>query len=81
MKSKEKEYASKIMLAMNELFNDESDFFIGTEELQKGDNLTDFFHAISNLAPNFIYNKITGEELHILDFNHLANKLVYQYKK
>lgn len=35
-----------------------------------------FFHAMANLAPCYVYNKLTGEGVSILEFNHIANHLV-----
>lgn len=75
------QYALKIESALLELFNEENENHITPEELEEDDNLTDFFHALCNIVPCAIYNKTTGDELDHLGFNHIANRLVFQYSK
>jgi hypothetical protein len=83
MEEKEKtvEYAEKIIQALGSLFEENSDYFISQEELLEEDNLTHFFHALGNMVPANFYSQITGEDINILDFNHIANKLCFQYAK
>ncbi len=83
MEEKEKtvEYAEKIIQALGSLFEENSDCFISQEELLEGDNLTHFFHALGNMVPTNLYHQITGENVNILDFNHISNKLCFQYAK
>lgn len=83
MKHSEKElqYAVKLGGKIAEIFDDESEFHIDKEELGEGDNLTHFFHALANVMPTHIYNKITGDNKNHLEFNHIANQLVFQYSK
>lgn len=76
---KNKEYAMKLTAAINEVFNDESDNHIPIKELMEGDNLTEFFHALSNIMPALIYEQFTKQGLDLLEFNHVANKLCFQY--
>lgn len=52
---------------------------IGEEEVKE--NLTDFFHALANVMPNMTYNQIMWKQLNALEFNHFANRLVFQYSK
>jgi len=55
---------------------------IGDEELKQDSNATEFFHALSNLVPAMFYNQFTSDEkVNILEFNHIANHLIFQYKK
>lgn len=77
---KQFEYAIKIQQKIGELFDKDSD---GTtiDDLQEDVNLTHFFHALANLVPTNMFNKITGEEKNHLEFNHIANQLVFQYSK
>lgn len=75
------EYAMKIISAIQELFNPESDNYIDPEELTEGQNGTHFAHALGNIAPAMIYNKLTSEDKTALEFNHLANVLCFQYGK
>jgi hypothetical protein len=74
-------YALILIGKIQELFdeNSESDFHIDQEELQEGENLTHFFHALANMMPNHIYNNVTGDYKNNLEFNHIANQLVFQY--
>ena len=79
---KQEEYYMKIMSAISEVVEDEdSEHYIGLEDLQKGDNMTDFIHVISNVVPSMVFNKLTGSSLNYLDFNHTANSLCFQYSE
>ena len=77
--TKDKQFAALIVNKVFELF--------GTEEGQikqgdlDGDNLAHFMHALANLAPNYIYQEFTGSNTNNLEFNHIANQLVFQYSK
>jgi hypothetical protein len=75
------EYVDKINAALLSLFDEDSDNFIGHEELNEGDNLTHFMHALANMVPANFYNGITGKNVNILEFNHIANQLCFQYSK
>ena len=81
MKKLEKHYqfAAQITGALGELFDEDSEHYIDSEDLQG--NLTDFIHALSNIVPTAIYNELTGENKNILHFNHTANQLIFQYDK
>ena len=59
----------------------ESEYKINGEELGEGDNLTQFFHALANTMPAMLYNRITGSDVNHLEFNHIANQLVFQFSK
>jgi hypothetical protein len=76
-------YAAMLSGKIAELFDEdsESDFHIDQQELQEGDNLTHFFHALANIMPTHLFNKITGDDKNNLEFNHIANQLVFQYSK
>ena len=71
---KEDEYTVLILEAVSDVVNDLND------DLQDGENLTHFFHALMNLAPSLLYNEITGDKVNVLQSNHIANQLVHQYK-
>lgn len=77
------QYAAMLSGKIAELFDEdsESDFHIDKQELQEGENLTHFFHALANMMPTHIFNKITGDDKNYLEFNHIANQLVFQYSK
>lgn len=73
------EYAFKIIKAITEVFNEDSDFYIDKSKLEEGENLTHFSHALSNVAPAYVYRLLTGDEVNGLEFNHIANRLCFQY--
>ena len=75
MSKRRDHYTVLLMEAIGTVLED-----IGMEELQEGDNLTDFFHATANLAPAMVYGNITGNNVDVLEFNHIANRLIYQNK-
>jgi|GEM_PF-6785374 len=79
--SKQEQYFIKLLSAVNEVFDEDSEHYIGLEDLKEGENLTDFFHVLGNMMPNYIYNKLTGENENILSFNHIANTLIIQNNK
>lgn len=75
------EYAMKVGMALNELLNEDSDFYVDIEELEENDNLTNFIHAVSNIAPTMFYNTMTGSNSNYLEHNQIANRLCFQYMK
>lgn len=81
-KSKENIYASKLISKISEMFNNEDDeFYIDINDFKKDNNLTDFIQALANVMPNHIYNTIVNDDKNMLDFNHMANHLVFQYSQ
>jgi len=68
-------YAALITEKIIELIDEE----IGIEQLEDSENVTQLFHALANVAPNHLYNKLTGDNVNNLEFNHLANKLCFQF--
>jgi len=81
MEQKELQYAALLTQKISEIFDEDSDIHIDQEELKEGDNLTHFFHALSNIVPTHFFNVITGDEKNNLEFNHIANQLIFQYSK
>ena len=78
-KRKHEEYAAKISAAIGQLLNDpDSDFHISREDLQEGDNMTEFVHALATVAPCFIVINLTNQANNWLTFNHQANHLIVQ---
>ncbi|WP_417366831.1 hypothetical protein [Flavobacterium beibuense] len=75
---KQIQYMSKVLSALNTLFDKESENYIGLEELQEGENMNDFFHIIATRAPQHIYTKFTGQEVDPLELNHIATRLIFQ---
>ncbi len=75
---KQQEYTVKILEQIQNLFEEECDNYIDIKELEDSSNATDFFHALANLAPAVVYNKLTKSKAGTLDFNHIANRLCFQ---
>ena len=74
------QYAAKISTVINSIFDEDSDnYSIDFEELHEDNNITIFMHALANAFPTHFYNQITGDNLNMLEFNHLANSLCFQY--
>jgi len=78
---KEHQYASLISAKILELFDSEKEGAIPDEDFNDNQNVTHFMHALANLVPTYMYFQITGDHKTGIDFNHLANKLVFQYSK
>lgn len=75
-------FANRIALAINDMLtNEASEYYVSVEELQEDDGLTDFVHALANLAPATVYTSLTNDDKNTLEFNHLANQLCFQYGK
>lgn len=69
-------YATLILTAVEKMFEDDE---LSIQDLMEGDNLTHFMHALGNQVPCHMYYLLTKKQISILDFNHLANKLCFQY--
>lgn len=67
---KQIQFAAIISAKIAELFDEDSEL----DHDEVINNATDFFHALANLVPN----QFTGEKLNGIQFNHLANQLVFQ---
>lgn len=79
---KEFEYAHKISAQIADMFNeDECSNSIDIEELANGNNLKCFIHALATIVPCLLFEKLTGQEKNSLEFNHLANMLVFEFLK
>ncbi len=78
MESKQQEYTVKILEQLQQLFETECENNIDIKELEDNSNASDFFHALANLAPAVVYNKLTKSNAGTLDFNQIANRLCFQ---
>lgn len=76
--TKQEEYTVKILEKLQLLFDTDADNGIDVHELEDNENASAFFHAIANLAPTVVYNKLTQKQVGTLDFNHIANRLCFQ---
>jgi len=79
--TKEHVYAALIAAKVLELFDSEKGGSIPDEDFETNENVSHFIHALANLVPSYIYAEITGDAKNLIEFNHLANKLVFQYSK
>lgn len=74
------QYAAKILSTLSPILTDEdSENHIGLEELQEGDNLKHFIHALGTVASCHLFNQFTGGDKSWLEFNHVANTLIFEY--
>lgn len=72
-------YAQQITGALSELLNEDSEHYIDLESIQEEDGVTEFVHALLNVAPSYFSNELFGTPSNILESNHIANKLCFQY--
>jgi hypothetical protein len=72
------QYTALILTKLGELFEEDAELM---EELGEGSSATEFIHALANMAPTHFYNELTSQNLQILEFNHLANRLCFQNAK
>ena len=76
---KETQYAIKIIAQLQGLFDEDCENFIDISELKEGKNVNHFTHALANIAPTMLVNKLANQKLDLLGFNHMANKLCMLY--
>lgn len=74
-------YTPIICAAIQSVFDENSENYIDPKELEDDNNLTEFLHALANAAPTHIFNQITGDKKNHLEFNHIANRLCFQYMR
>ena len=77
-KDKIQKYAKVLGIAINELFVEDEELI---NELDNPDNFTMFIHVMSTVVPTFVYNKLAKDDKSWLEFNHMANHLVFQYNE
>ncbi len=73
------EYSAIIQSHLMEMFESESRFHIDQMELVDGENMKAFLHALATVVPCQLYNEATKEETNHLEFNHIANHLVFEF--
>jgi hypothetical protein len=76
-KEKSYQYAAMIQEAIAELISEHELLADFDDE----NNATAFLHALANVVSCNIYKKLTNDNTDILGFNHIANRLVYQFTK
>ena len=76
------QYAIQISGTIGEMLSEEDhNYHIDPKELQDGDNMTHFIHALTTVVPARMYNHFTNDTKNHLEFNHLANQLCFQYMR
>ena len=71
-------YAALITGKINELFDAENGI-LDLNEVLNDENCTIFFHALANMVPTRFYGRFVDDNITNIDFNHIANKLCFQY--
>ncbi len=71
---KQMQVTAKILEVLVELINEDDS--IGN---MINEDLTDFIHVITNHVPTMVFNKLTGDDKNLLEVNHIANQLCFQY--
>lgn len=61
------------------IFKEDCDNFIGKPSELTDDEATMLIHVMANVVPARLYNKLTGDDVDILEFNHNANRLIMQF--
>jgi hypothetical protein len=72
-------YAVLIQSAIAEMFEDGANNFIDKNDFDDEQNAKDFLHALANVAPTHLFNKLTNDDKNMLEFNHVANQLCFEY--
>lgn len=73
------QYAAIISSQINDMFQPESENHIDLKDLSEGDNVKHFFHALATVVPGMLFNKLTKDDKNNLEFNHVANHLVFEF--
>lgn len=73
---KQMQVTAKILEVLSEIMNEDNTIIQMINE-----DLTDFIHVITNHVPTMIFNKMTGDDKNLLQVNHIANQLCFQYMK
>lgn len=73
------QYAVLLQSQIAAMFKEDSDNYIDPNDFEDEENCTAFFHALANVMPCNLFNKLTGEDVDVLGFNHNANRLIMQF--
>lgn len=76
------EYGAKIQSAVIDMLQDENNSnYIDIKEFNDEENIKAFIHALATVVPANLFNQFTKLEKNHLEFNHVANALVFEYSK
>ena len=73
---KQLQYYVKIAGALNELFNEDSEFYLDLTDKDFDGN--SFFHVLATRVPQMVMAKLSGQEMDPLTFNHAMCRLIFQ---
>ena len=73
----QQEILSKVSGCISSLFNEDNEHYIDLED--ENLDVTYMFHAISTMVPALLYNRICSGNEDNLSFNHLMNRLCFQF--
>lgn len=73
-------YGALLVQKITEIISEEGSE-LNINRIANADDLNDFMHALATLMPSSIYTVLTGDKVDGLRFNHIANRLCFQYKK
>lgn len=77
----ENQYAIKINEQIAQMFDSDSDNHIDIADFEDSEKLKAFLHALSNMVPAMVFNKLTAQEKNFLEYNHFANTLCFEFLK
>lgn len=78
MQDKLMQFTQKLGAVISDaLENEDNENYIGMDAVEA--DTTEFFHALANLMPGLLYNKLCGADLDMVGFNHVANRLCIQF--
>jgi len=73
------EYGELIFKLLAENIHDKDGTIINLKEIREKGHDSEFFHALFNIAPHMLYMEATESKIDVLDFNHIANRLAFQF--
>ena len=73
------DYSVKIGSQIQQMFEEDCENHIPPSELNDGENFKHFIHALATVIPCRLFNKMTSQENDLLNFNHIANHIVFDF--
>lgn len=82
LEKKRDEYTVKLYLAMQNCFSDDeefSDIHINIDDFEDDKLTTLFSHVLLNVVPTRFFNKVTGNNMDVIEVHSVAERLAFQY--
>lgn len=73
-------YGALLVHKITEIISEEGSE-LNINRIAEEDDLNDFMHALATLMPSSIYTILTDDNVDVLEFNHIANRLCFQFGK